>query len=163
VGPGDEVVTVANTFVATAEAICNVGAKPVFVDVNPEDALMDVDAAARAITPRTKVLLPVHLYGQPVDLDGVLALAERHGLPVVEDACQAHGARYRGRRVGAIGRAGAFSFYPGKNLGAYGDGGAVVTKDVPPYAIVGGVPAKIIGERRNKDLHYKLGRARWFR
>jgi dTDP-4-amino-4,6-dideoxygalactose transaminase len=129
VRPGDEVVTVAHTFIATAEAIGAVGARPVFVDVLPGTLLMDPSLLERAITPRTRAILPVHLYGQMVDMDAVMAVARRRGLKVVEDAAQAHGARHRGRRAGSIGDAAAFSFYPGKNLGAYGDAGAVVTND----------------------------------
>ncbi len=129
IGPGDEVITAANTFVATAFAISYTGATPVFVDVNPADFNIDPELIERAITPRTKAILPVHLYGQPADLDPIMDLARRHRLTVLEDACQAHGAQYKGRPVGSFGRAACFSFYPGKNLGAYGDGGAVVTDD----------------------------------
>ncbi len=129
VGPGDEVVTVPMTFVATVWAISYVGATPIFVDVHPGTRTMDADQLEAAITERTKAILPVHLYGQPADLDPILEIAEAHGIPVVEDAAQAHGARHRGRRVGALGRIGCFSFYPGKNLGAYGEGGALVTND----------------------------------
>ena len=127
VGAGDEVITVPNTFIATAEAISLTGAKPVFVDVRADTALIDVAQLEAAITPRTKAIMPVHLYGQPADMDGVLRAAR--GLPVIEDAAQAHGARYRGRRVGTLGTAATFSFYPGKNLGAYGDGGAMAFSD----------------------------------
>lgn len=127
VGPGDEVITVPFTFVATTAAICYTGATPVFVDVEPQTFTMDVAQIERAITARTKVILPVHLYGQPADMDPIMAIARRHGLIVIEDACQAHGARYKDRPVGAIGDAGCFSFYPGKNLGAYGEGGLIVT------------------------------------
>jgi dTDP-4-amino-4,6-dideoxygalactose transaminase len=129
IGPGDEVITPANTFIATALAISHVGATPVLVDVSPETATLDADAVAAAITPATAALLPVHLYGQPADMDALMAFAERHGLVVIEDACQAHGATYKTRRVGSIGHSAAFSFYPGKNLGACGDGGMVVTND----------------------------------
>jgi dTDP-4-amino-4,6-dideoxygalactose transaminase len=129
VGPGDEVVTVANTFIATGEAILLNGARPVFVDVDPETCTMDASQLERAITPRTKVLLPVHLYGHPADMDAILAVAERHGLPVLEDAAQAHGASVGGRRAGGLGHAACFSFYPGKNLGAYGDAGMVTSND----------------------------------
>ena len=127
VGPGDEVVTVAHTFIATAEAISAVGARPVFVDVRPDTLLMDVGLVERAITGRTKAVVPVHLYGQPVDMDPLLEIARRRGLKVVEDAAQIDGARYGGRAAGTLGDAATFSFYPGKNLGAYGDAGAVVT------------------------------------
>jgi len=129
VQPGAEVITTPNTFIATAEAISYVGARPVFVDIDPLTANIDPARLAAAITPRTKAIVPVHLYGRPADLDPILGLAQQHGLAVIEDACQAHGARYRGRRVGGIGEAAAFSFYPGKNLGAYGEGGALVTND----------------------------------
>jgi dTDP-4-amino-4,6-dideoxygalactose transaminase len=129
IGVGDEVITVANSFVATALAITHTGATPVFVDIDPATGLLDVDALEAAVTPRTSAIVPVHLYGQPVDMDEVMRVAGRHSLLVVEDACQAHGARYRGRRAGAIGDAAAFSFYPSKNLGAAGDGGIVVTSD----------------------------------
>ena len=129
IGSGDEVVVPVNTFFATAEAVSRVGAKPVFVDCLAETALIDPAAAAAAVSPRTRAIVPVHLFGQPADMDPLLALAARHDLAVVEDACQAHGARYRGRRVGGLGRAAAFSFYPAKNLGALGDGGAVVSQD----------------------------------
>jgi dTDP-4-amino-4,6-dideoxygalactose transaminase len=129
IGPGDEVITVANTFIATAFAISGVGATPVLVDADPETYNMDVNRVEDAITSRTRAIMPVHLYGQPVDMDPVLEIAYRHGLVVIEDACQAHGARYKGKRVGSLGNAAAFSFYPAKNLGAYGDGGIVVTND----------------------------------
>lgn len=129
VGPGDEVITVPLTFMATAEAITYTGARPVFVDIEPDTYTMDPRQLERAITPRTRAILPVHLYGQMADMEPILAIASRHGIPVVEDACQAHGATYRGRRAGAWGRLGCFSFYPGKNLGALGEGGAVVTDD----------------------------------
>jgi dTDP-4-amino-4,6-dideoxygalactose transaminase len=129
VGPGDEVVTTANTFIATALAISHAGATPVLVDVDADTANIDPAELERAVGPRTKAVIAVHLYGQPADMDAVRGVADRHGLLVVEDACQAHGARYRGRRTGALGDAAAFSFYPSKNLGAFGDGGAVVTSD----------------------------------
>jgi dTDP-4-amino-4,6-dideoxygalactose transaminase len=129
VKPGDEVITTPNTFMATAEAISYVGARPVFVDIDPASANIDARRIEQAITGHTKAILPVHLYGRPADLDGILAIAERRKIPVIEDACQAHGARYGGKRVGSFGRASAFSFYPGKNLGAYGEGGALVTDD----------------------------------
>ncbi|MGH8874240.1 MAG: DegT/DnrJ/EryC1/StrS family aminotransferase [Acidimicrobiia bacterium] len=128
--PGDEVVTVSHTFTATVQAIVRAGGRPVLVDVDPHTGTMDPDLVERAISPRTRVLLPVHLYGQTADMDPLLGIAERHGLQVLEDACQAHGAEYRGRRAGSMGRAAAFSFYPGKNLGACGDAGAVTTNDV---------------------------------
>jgi dTDP-4-amino-4,6-dideoxygalactose transaminase len=127
IGPGDEVITVPFTFVASAAAIHYTGAKPVFVDVDPRTYTMDATALEAAITPRTKAILPVHLYGQPADMDPILHVAKKHGLVVIEDAAQAHGAEYNGRRVGGLGDLGCFSFYPGKNLGAYGEGGMVVT------------------------------------
>ena len=129
IGPGDEVITVSHTFIATAEAIGMTGARPVFVDVLPTTLLMDPEAAEAAVTSRTKAMIPVHLYGQPCAMDEVLRIARRHGLKVVEDAAQAHGALWRGRRVGGLGDVACFSFYPGKNLGAYGDAGAVVSRD----------------------------------
>lgn len=133
VGPGDEVITVPFTFVATVSAIHYTGAKTVFVDVDPETFTMSPDALERAITPRTKAIMPVHLYGQPADMDPILAIARKHGLVVIEDAAQAHGAEYKGRRVGSLGDLACFSFYPGKNLGAYGEAGMVVTSN-PEYA-----------------------------
>lgn len=129
VGPGDEVITVPNTFIATAEAVSAVGARPVFVDVDPVSYNMDPTLVERAITPRTRVILPVHLYGQTADMEPLLEIAARRGLKVLEDACQAHGAEYKGKKAGSMGAAGCFSFYPGKNLGALGEGGAVVTSD----------------------------------
>jgi dTDP-4-amino-4,6-dideoxygalactose transaminase len=128
-GPGDEVVTVANTFIATGEAILLNGARPVFVDVDPDTGTMDPGALERALTPRTKVVLPVHLYGHPADVTAIAGIAARHGLPVLEDAAQAHGATLAGRRVGSLGHAACFSFYPSKNLGACGDAGAVTSSD----------------------------------
>jgi dTDP-4-amino-4,6-dideoxygalactose transaminase len=129
VGPGDEVIVPANTFIATALPVLHVGARPVLVDCDEQTATIAVGAAAAAITARTRALIAVHLYGQPAELAPLVELGSRAGFDVVEDACQAHGARYRGRRVGGLGRAGCFSFYPGKNLGGLGDGGAVVTND----------------------------------
>lgn len=129
IGPGDEVITVANTFVATVLAIHNCGAKPVLVDIDPDTYNIDPAKIEAVITPATRAILPVHLYGQVADMDPILAIAKKHNLKVIEDACQAHGARYKGRRAGSFGDAAAFSFYPAKNLGAYGDGGAVVTND----------------------------------
>lgn len=127
---GDEVITTPNTFIATAGAISHVGAKPVLVDVDPDTYNMDPSQIEQAITERTRAIIPVHLYGHPSDMDAIFLVAKEHDLQVVEDACQAHGAEYRGRRVGSIGDISAFSFYPGKNLGAYGDGGAVVTDSI---------------------------------
>jgi len=135
VGPGDEVITVPFTFVATVAAICYTGARPVLVDINPQSYTMDVTQIESAITKQTKVILPVHLYGQPADMDPIMDLARGYGLAVVEDAAQAHGAEYKGRRVGSIGDLGCFSFYPGKNLGGYGEGGMLVTNN-PQYARV---------------------------
>jgi dTDP-4-amino-4,6-dideoxygalactose transaminase len=132
VGPGDEIITVPFTFVASVAAIWYTGARPVFVDIDPGSFTMDPARVEAAITPRTKAIVPVHLYGQTADMDPILEIARRHGLTVVEDACQAHGAEYRGRRAGSMGDLGCFSFYPGKNLGAYGEGGAVVTAN-PTY------------------------------
>ncbi len=128
VGGGDEVIVPANTYVASALAVSAVGARPVLVDAD-ENYLIDANLIEDALTPRTKAIMPVHLYGQAVPMDVILEFARRHGLYVIEDASQAHGARWNGRRAGSFGDAGAFSFYPGKNLGAYGDGGAVVTGD----------------------------------
>ena len=132
VGRGDEVITVPFTFVATVSAIVYTGATPVFVDVDPEYLTMDPARLEAAITPRTKAIVPVHLYGQPADMDPIVAIARRHGLVVVEDAAQSHGADYHRRRCGTLGDIAAFSFYPGKNLGAYGEGGAIVTGN-PAY------------------------------
>ena len=133
IGPGDEVITIPFTFVATVAAICYTGARPVFVDIEPRSFTMDVTRIEGAITERTKAILPVHLYGEPADMDPILEIARRYKLLVIEDAAQAHGAEYKGRRVGSIGDLGCFSFYPGKNLGAYGEGGMVVT-DNADYA-----------------------------
>ncbi len=129
IGQGDEVITVSHTFIATTEAILLVGARPVFVDIDPRTCLMDVTKIEACITPRTKAILPVHLYGQIVDMDPLLEVAKKHNLRVIEDACQAHGAEYKGRKAGSIGDGGAFSFYFSKNLGAYGEGGFVTTND----------------------------------
>lgn len=129
IGPGDEVITAANTFIATALAISNTGATPVLVDVDPQTNNIDLGAVRSAITSHTRAVVPVHLYGAPAEMDGINAIAAQYDLAVLEDACQAHGARYKGRRAGSLGHAAAFSFYPGKNLGAYGDGGAIVTND----------------------------------
>ena len=133
IGPGDEVITVPNTFIATAEAITYCGAKPVFVDVDPKTCNMDPnkleDCLKKCLSPRLKAVIPVHLFGQTADMDPILTIARAHGLHVVEDACQAHGAEYKGRKAGTMGDTGCFSFYPGKNLGAYGEAGAVVTND----------------------------------
>ena len=127
VGPGDEVITTAFTFVATVAAIGYTGARPVLVDIDPGTLNLDATQVEAAITPRTRAIVPVHFYGQPADMDPILAIASRHGLAVIEDAAQAHGAEYRGRRIGSLGDAGCFSFYPSKNLGAPGEAGMVVT------------------------------------
>jgi dTDP-4-amino-4,6-dideoxygalactose transaminase len=129
IGPGDEVITVPSTFIATAEAISFTGARPVFVDVDEQTYTLDPNLLERAITPRTRAIIPVHLFGQMADMDPILEIARRRDLRVIEDACQAHGAEYKGRKAGSIGDAGCFSFYPGKNLGAMGEAGAVVTND----------------------------------
>jgi dTDP-4-amino-4,6-dideoxygalactose transaminase len=140
VGPGDGVITVPNTFIATTEAISQVGAAPVFVDIDEQTYTMDPDKLedclkkrlqpqAASIAPRPKAVVPVHLYGQPADMDPIVELAKKHNLAVIEDACQAHGALYKGKKAGSLGHVGCFSFYPGKNLGAYGEGGAIVTQD----------------------------------
>lgn len=129
VGPGDEVITVAHTFIGTSEPISLVGATPIFVDVKLDTLLIDAAAVEAAITPRTRAIVPVHLYGQCCEMDRLAAIAEAHGLWVIEDAAQAHGATWQGVGVGRFGHAACYSFYPGKNLGAYGDGGAVVSKD----------------------------------
>jgi dTDP-4-amino-4,6-dideoxygalactose transaminase len=126
---GDEVVTVSHTFIATGEAILLAGAVPVFVDIDPRTYLMDANQIEDHITPRTRAILPVHLYGQCADMDSILAIAEKYGLIVIEDACQAHGADYKGRKAGSMGTLGTFSFYFTKNLGAYGEGGMVTTND----------------------------------
>src|SRR2546428_1769861 len=129
VGPGDEIITVPSTFMATVEAVSFCGAKPVFVDIDEQTYTMDPSLLEMAITKKTKAIIPVHLFGQMADLDPIMDVARRHGLYVIEDACQAHGALYKGRKAGSIGHAGCFSFYPGKNLGAFGEAGAVVTND----------------------------------
>jgi dTDP-4-amino-4,6-dideoxygalactose transaminase len=133
IGTGDEVITVPFTFVATVAAIGYTGATPVFVDIDPVSYTIDVNQIEKAITERTKAIMPVHLYGQPADMDPILEIARRHGLLVIEDAAQAHRSEYKGQRVGSIGDIGCFSFYPGKNLGAYGEGGMAVTNN-PSYA-----------------------------
>ena len=129
IGPGDEVITPAGSFIASSSAISFTGATPVWVDVDPRTYNIDPAVIEAAITPRTKAIMVVHLYGQPAEMDRVLEIAARHHLPVIEDACQSHGARHRGRRTGSLGAFAAFSFYPSKNLGAYGDAGALTTND----------------------------------
>jgi dTDP-4-amino-4,6-dideoxygalactose transaminase len=129
VGPGDEVITTANTFIATALAISYTGATPVFVDIDPLTYNISIPEIEKAISRQTKAIIPVHLYGQPADMDPILEIAQQHNLVIIEDACQAHGAKYKGKRVGSLGDAAAFSFYPAKNLGAFGDAGMIVTND----------------------------------
>ncbi|HEY6630823.1 MAG TPA: DegT/DnrJ/EryC1/StrS family aminotransferase [Rhizobiaceae bacterium] len=129
IGAGDEVITAPFTFVATVSAICYAGARPVLVDIDPVTFNMDPGKLEAAITPRTKAIVPIHLYGQMAEMDTIIEIADKYGIPVIEDACQAHGAEYMGQRAGSIGASGCFSFYPGKNLGACGEGGIVVTND----------------------------------
>ena len=129
IGPGDEVIVPTYSFIATAEAVSTVGATPVIVDVDPETALLTPETVERALTAKTRCVIPVHLFGRPVDMDPLLALCRERGIAIVEDACQAHGALYKGKPVGSLGDAGCFSFYPTKNLGGWGDGGALVTSD----------------------------------
>ena len=133
IGPGDEVITVPLTFIASVAAIGYAGARPVLVDIDRSSFTLDPSVVENAITSRTKAILPVHLYGQTADMDPILKVARRHGLIVIEDAAQAHGAKYKGRPAGSLGDIACFSFYPGKNLGAYGEGGAVTTSN-PEYA-----------------------------
>jgi dTDP-4-amino-4,6-dideoxygalactose transaminase len=154
VGRGDEVITTAHTFIATTEAVSNLGATPVFVDIDPATFNIDANLVEAAITPRTKALLPVHLYGRPAPMDNLMDIGRRHGIRVVEDAAQAHGARYRGRACGSIGDLGCFSFYPGKNLGAYGDGGAVSGND---HALVEHVRKLSNHGRLSKYEHDEIG------
>ena len=129
IGPGDEVITTANTFIATVEAIIYTGATPVFADIDPATANIDPEKIEQAITKRTRAVIPVHLYGRPANLEAITRMASDHGFLIIEDACQAHGASFQGKRVGGFGHSAAFSFYPGKNLGAYGEGGALTTND----------------------------------
>jgi len=154
VGPGDEVITVAHTFIATAEAISAVGATPVFVDIDPNRATMDPGALEAAVTPRTRAVIPVHLYGLPADMVAINAIARRAGAAVVEDAAQAHGATLDGRMAGVLGDIACFSFYPGKNLGAYGDAGAVTGNDT---ALLEKVRLLRNHGRRDKYLHEVVG------
>jgi dTDP-4-amino-4,6-dideoxygalactose transaminase len=128
IGEGDEVITSPFTFIASANSVLYAGGTPVFVDINPRTFNMDATRIEAAINPHTKAILPVHLYGLTCDMDAIMAIAKKHNLAVIEDACQAHGALYKGKKAGSMGVAGCFSFYPGKNLGAYGEGGAVVTQ-----------------------------------
>ena len=129
IGKGDEVITSANTYIATAFAISYTGAKPILVDIDPETYNIDVELIEKNITKNTKAIIPVHLYGRPADMDGIIDYREKYDIPIIEDASQAHGAEFRGKKIGSIGDIGCFSFYPGKNLGAYGDGGAIVTNN----------------------------------
>jgi dTDP-4-amino-4,6-dideoxygalactose transaminase len=154
VGPGDEVITVAHTFIATAEAISAVGARPVFVDIDPNTYTLDPQEIAHAVTERTRAVIPVHIYGQPADMDRINAAAKAYGLVVIEDAAQAHGATWHGRRAGVLADAACFSFYPGKNLGAYGDAGAVVTDRDDIAAHVSSLRNH---GRRSKYLHDQVG------
>jgi len=154
IGPGDEVVTTVHSAVPTAEAVLLAGARPVFVDVDPDSWLIDPERVERAITARTRALLPVHLYGMPVGLDRLLEIAARNGLPLIEDCAQSAGARYRGRRVGSFGKAGCHSFFPSKNLGGFGDGGALATDD---DAIADFAAMFRDHGRREKFLHERLG------
>lgn len=153
IGAGDEVITVPNTFIATIEAIVYTGARPVFVDVDPDTWLMDPSKLAGAITPKTKAILPVHLFGNVLPMDEILAAAG--SIPVIEDACQAHGARYKGRRTGSLGIAAGFSFYPGKNLGAFGDGGAVTTDDDDIRDAI--LSFRHHGQGTVKNIHDRIG------
>jgi len=148
IGPGDEVIVPANTFIASAAAVVASGARPVFVDVDPATLLLSTDTVRAAITPRTAAVMPVHLYGQPPDMDAIGAIAEAAGLAVIEDAAQAHGATWSGKIAGSMGIAGCFSFYPGKNLGACGDAGAVVTND---WALAEEIRALSNHGRRHND------------
>jgi dTDP-4-amino-4,6-dideoxygalactose transaminase len=154
IGPGDEVIVPAHTFVASALGVVHAGATPVFCDVEPGTGLIDARSAQAAITQRTAAIIAVHLYGQPCDMDAIAALAATHGLKVVEDAAQAHGATWRGRRTGGLGDAAAFSFYPSKNLGALGDGGAVCTDDDATAEEVRAL--RHVGQR-TKGLHELVG------
>jgi dTDP-4-amino-4,6-dideoxygalactose transaminase len=151
---GDEVITVPNTFVATSNAILFVGAKPVFVDIDPKTYTMDVKSLEKSITKKTKAIIPVHLYGHPADMDPIVEVAQKHNLYVVEDACQAHGALYKGKKVGSIGDAGCFSFYPSKNITACGDGGILVTNNEEVAE-----RSKILRDQgqKSKNVHEMLG------
>src|SRR5262245_41926829 len=149
IGQGDEVISTPTTFVATSWAISYVGARPVYVDVDDATFALDPARVEKAITPHTKAIMPVHLYGHPVDLDPLLVIARKHGLPLIEDACQAHGAKYKGRTVGTFGVSAGFSFYPGKNLGAYGEGGALVMNDAAAAA-----RARALREHGSRERYY---------
>jgi dTDP-4-amino-4,6-dideoxygalactose transaminase len=154
VGPGDEVITVSNTYIATALGISYNGATPVFVDVDPKTYNLTADLVAEKITSKTKAIVVVHLYGHPVDMDPIMALAKEHGLKVLEDAAHAHGGKYKGRKVGSLGDMAAFSFYPGKNMGAYGDGGAITTSD--PELNEKARILRYVGQRQ-KFIHEVIG------
>ncbi|MGD9856827.1 MAG: DegT/DnrJ/EryC1/StrS family aminotransferase [Planctomycetaceae bacterium] len=154
IGPRDEVITAGNSFAATALAILYAGATPVFVDVDPADYTIDINLVEEAITARTKAIMPVHLYGQTAQMAAIRGIADRYGLRIIEDAAQAHGAEFEGRRAGSFGDAGCFSFYPGKNLGAFGDAGAVVTHDETVFEQL-----KLLRNygQRVKNVHSQLG------
>ncbi|MDD5131794.1 MAG: DegT/DnrJ/EryC1/StrS family aminotransferase [bacterium] len=154
IGPGDEVITTAFSFIATAEVIAFLGAKPVFVDINKEDFNINVDLIEAKITPRTRAVIPVHLYGQPAEMDRIMAIAAKHKLKIIEDCAQALGAEYNGKRVGSIGDIGCISFFPTKNLGAYGDGGMIVTNDEKAYSTLKKLHVHGAGE---KYVHELLG------
>ena len=154
IGPGDEVITVPNTFIATVESIAMTGATPVLVDVREETSLIDPERIAAAVTPKTKAIIPVHLFGQCCDMDPLMELAGDKGLVVIEDACQAHGASYKGRKAGSLGHAATFSFYPSKNLGAFGEGGAVTTNDEEIIERVKGLRHHAQYE---KNIHAEVG------
>jgi dTDP-4-amino-4,6-dideoxygalactose transaminase len=157
IGEGDEVITVPNTFIATAEAITYCKARPVFVDVDQNTFTMNPAELEKSLTEKTKAIIPVHLFGQPADMDPILEFARANGLFVIEDAAQAHGAEYKGRKAGTMGDAGSFSFYPGKNLGAFGEAGAVVTKSaaqfIIPFQFISRKPAEIsVTQRAHSQL-----------
>src|SRR6476646_5717878 len=154
VGLGDEVVTVSMSFIATAWAISYVDATPVFVDIDSVRRTLNPDRLEAAITSRTKAIIPVHLYGMPAEMDRIMAIAERHNVPVIEDAAQAHGAKYRDKRVGQFGQIACFSFYPSKNLGAYGEGGALITNDA---SLARRARSLRDHAQRQKHLHNEIG------
>ncbi len=154
IGPGDEVITVPNTFVATVESIMMTGAEPVLVDVREDTHLIDVDLVEAAVTPRTRAVVPVNLFGQCCDMDPLMKIAEKHNFVVIEDACQSHGAAYKGRKSGSLGHAAAFSFYPSKNLGSFGEGGAVTSND---EKLIGRVRALRHHAQFSKNVHSEIG------
>jgi len=159
IGVGDEVLIPANTFIATAIAVSETGAKPVLVDICPDTYNMDPEQLESRLTGNTKAIIPVHLYGQPAAMDPILAFAEKHGLAVIEDACQAHGAVYKGNKCGSIGIAGCFSFYPGKNLGAYGDAGAITSSDsafIEQATLLRNYGQKVKGEHMTRGINSRL-------